>query len=119
MEELRRYILLLDIEARLKAYGQALNMVKQPGIKDARYFLLSLDPSAKRVTVTGYKTRELSKASREYLAVERKIRERPGGPAGAETVLVSVESMAALRRAYPNYFLDTHVFLEALRRAVS
>jgi hypothetical protein len=114
-EELRRYASRLDVEARLQTYGAALQTLEQPSVKGAKYFLLVLDPSAQRVTVTGYKTRELEKASREYLSVERDIAERPG----ADAVLVSVESLAALRRAYPNYFLDTHVFIEAVRRATS
>lgn len=38
--------------------------------------------------------------------------------AGAETVLVRVDSVGALRRAYPNYFADTSVFLGELRRAI-
>lgn len=36
-----------------------------------------------------------------------------------DVVLVSVESLAALRRAYPNYFLDTEVFLDIVRAAVA
>ena len=28
----------------------------------------------------------------------------------SQIVLVSVDSVAALKRAYPNYFLDTNVF---------
>ena len=36
----------------------------------------------------------------------------------AEAVLVSVESITALKRAYPNYFLDTRAFLEALEAAL-
>jgi hypothetical protein len=33
---------------------------------------------------------------------------------GAEVVLVRSESIEALRRAYPNYFLDTELFLQRL-----
>jgi hypothetical protein len=41
----------------------------------------------------------------------------PGTP-GAEAVLVSVDSVTALRSAYPNYFLDTKAFVEAYKLAV-
>jgi hypothetical protein len=37
---------------------------------------------------------------------------------GSPYDLVSVDSMAALRRAYPNYFLDTKRFVEELERAI-
>ena len=36
-----------------------------------------------------------------------------------DVVLVSVEPAATLKRAYPNYFLDTSVFLDTVREAVA
>jgi hypothetical protein len=36
-----------------------------------------------------------------------------------DAVLVSVDSLAALPRAYPNYFADTRVFMELLSQALS
>jgi len=36
-----------------------------------------------------------------------------------DAVLVSVESLSALRRAYPNYFLDTSAFLESVEEAIA
>jgi hypothetical protein len=36
----------------------------------------------------------------------------------SDAVLVSVDSIDALRRAYPNYFLDTELFIDALNRAL-
>jgi hypothetical protein len=114
INELRAYIRMLDVERRLHAYGATLNQLEQsaPG---AHYFLLALDPSQNRVTITGFTTRELSKAANLYLETEKSIKDRPG----AEAVLVSVESLDILRRAYPNYFLDTKVFIEAVKRAVA
>jgi hypothetical protein len=46
-------------------------------------------------------------------------RDRPAGPdPDADAVLVSVDSMAALRRAYPNYFLDTKVFVDLMNETL-
>ena len=50
------------------------------------------------------------KATAEYLEVEKKIR----ASQDSDAVLVSVDSMAALRRAYPNYFLDAKVFVNLM-----
>jgi hypothetical protein len=36
-----------------------------------------------------------------------------------QIVQVSVEKMQALRTAYPNYYLDTSMFNEALKRAIA
>jgi len=111
---LKHYARELDVASRLRAYGAALNEAPTRKTRDAHYFLMELDPGAHRVIVTGYKMGELHQASEDYLSAERSIAGRPG----AEAVLVSVESIAALRRAYPNYFLDTRVFLRALQDAL-
>ncbi len=114
VEELRTYARQLDVEKRLTAYGAALKAVEEPSAKGAHYFLLALDPDAQRVNIAGYRANELERASNDYLATERLMAERPG----ADAVLVSVESLASLYRAYPNYFLDTRVFLDAVRQAL-
>ena len=107
IRELRRAAKKLDVENRLTSYGQALQVLGQPDAKTAHFFLLALNPKARSVRITGYRASELETANKEYISVER---------SGADAVLVSVESLSLLRRAYPNYFLDTRVFLNALRR---
>lgn len=114
VRELRQLNRSLNVAQRLRTYGAALQTLEQPGAEKAHYFLLALDPQAQRVTVTGFKALELEKASNEYLATERALASKPG----ADAVLVSVESLASLRRAYPNYFLDTSVFLQVLAESL-
>lgn len=114
VQELRKYAVKLDVEARLRGYGAALQTLEEPSAQDSHYYLLVLDASAHTTTITGYRAIDLDKASSDYLRVERAIAERPG----AEAVLVSVESMASLRRAYPNFFLDTSVFIDTVKRAI-
>lgn len=111
--ELQAYAGKLDVARRLRAYGEALNTVDQLQVADADYYLLELDPVAMRVSVSGYKQGELGKASNDSLAVEKKSR-----GTGTDAVVVSVESMASLRRAFPNYFLDTAKFVEAVNLAI-
>ena len=36
-----------------------------------------------------------------------------------DVVLVKSDSMASLRRAYPNYFADTTLFVESLEEAIA
>lgn len=112
--ELRHHVQLLDVRRRLESYRSTLETRARPEARRARYYLLELNPSEGRLVVRGYKGNELDRATTEYLAVERAL-----SGAGAEAVLVSVESLDQLRRAYPNYFLDTRVFLEAMRTAIS
>jgi ppGpp synthetase/RelA/SpoT-type nucleotidyltranferase len=103
----------LDVINRLTIYGNALQGVQGlPDFPDAKYFLLELDLASNRIAVRGYKEAQLSKATNDYLTVEK-------SGTVSDAVLVSVDSMANLRRAYPNYFLDTRAFVEAVHKAIS
>jgi ppGpp synthetase/RelA/SpoT-type nucleotidyltranferase len=112
-EELRSYASKLDVSARLQAYGEALHNIETLPT-NADYFLLELDPSAKQIRVTGYKQKDLETATDHYLTVEKSI-----VGTNNDAVLVSVDSVASLRRAYPNYFLDTNLFVEAVNSALN
>jgi len=114
VQEIREYATRLDVEKMLRGYGTTLQALEMPKFKTARYFLLDLRPSEGKLTVTGFNGADLDQATTAYLDVEKSLQ----GP-GSEAVLVSVESVESLRRAYPNYFLDTEVFLDAMRRAIS
>ena len=114
VSELRDHVRSLDVDNRLAGYGSALNVMEEPFVRGAEFFLLELVPSKHEVRVASYSRRELSAATEQYLQVERSLE----GP-GSEAVLVSVESLNQLRRAYPNYFLDTEVFLAAVRESIA
>ncbi|MGB6721636.1 MAG: RelA/SpoT domain-containing protein [Terracidiphilus sp.] len=110
---LRAFANRLDVCARLQAYGEALHNIETL-TADSDYYLLELDPSAMQIKVTGFKQRELTEATMQYLAVEKNIK-----GSNRDAVLVSVDSMTSLRRAYPNYFLDTNLFVEAVNQAIA
>ena len=76
----------------------------------AQYFLLERRPDG-HFSVTGYLRDELERANEAYFDTEAKVADVQGGDA----VLVSVDSIEALKRAYPNYHLDTTSFLARLR----
>lgn len=114
-DEVRLYANDLDVLNRLPAFGEALQILQQPDVERADYFLLQIEPGEHRVTVAGYKTSQLEAAASQYLEIEKTIEK--GGDKDA--VLVSVDSVAALRRAYPNYFADTHVFIGLVREVLA
>jgi hypothetical protein len=114
--ELRAYADRLEVVSRLRFYQTTLSHISKAGSQtDATYFLLVIDPNAGIAHVTGYKANELARGTDDYLRMERSIADRPG----AEAVLVGVESVELLRRAFPNYFLDTRVFINAVEEALS
>ena len=108
--QLRSYANKLDVKNRLQAYGAAIRVLTGDASQRADYFLLSLNPTERLIGIVGYKRSELHKAARDYLDAEQKE--------GVDAVLVSVESLSALRKAYPNYFLDTTEFIRAMEKAL-
>jgi hypothetical protein len=114
-DELRYLKDKLDVIGHLLAYTKALADPEIVDVyKDSHYFLLELNPGEKRIKVTGYVAEDLPRASRDYLNIEKAAIE---GKSGLDAVLVSVESVKALKQAYPNYFLDTHRFVDAVEFA--
>ena len=104
----------LNVENRLRAYGDALRKIEE-GAQNAQYYLmrLSMAGEAPQLTITGYPFNPQAQA--EYAHAEKYAKEHPD----TDAVLVAVESVAALQRAYPNYFADTRVFVELMKQALS
>jgi hypothetical protein len=64
--------------------------------------------------VKSYKADEMARASEEYLGVEQYYADNPR----VQAVLVSVDSLATLQSAYPNYYLDTREFMDVVRHVI-
>jgi hypothetical protein len=65
--------------------------------------------------ITGYRLNARQKATWDYAQVEKAIL----GSREREAVLVSARSMADLKRAYINYFLDLRRFIEVAEKATA
>jgi hypothetical protein len=113
IDEVIRYSTQLGVINRLESFRQALKQTEPLMTPDARYFLLELDPNAGGIAISGFRARELFRATTQYAEAEKRIAE-----SGGDAVLVSVDSLTNLRRAYPNYFLDTEIFLGLLQRVI-
>lgn len=113
-KELAKYAETLNVQNRLRAYGNALRAIKKRAEK-AHYYLLELDPVNNALIVTGFKMAEMREAEEKYEKAELVVRDNPG----RDAVLVSVDSVNALERAYPNYFADTRVFVQLLDQELS
>jgi len=101
----------LDVRHRLQAFTIAANAISG-GRKLGSYHLVVLDPSTKTVTIQSFGRDRLEEANLEYTKTERRIAD---GDA-IQAVLVSAGPVENLRRAYPNYFLDTREFVNQLTR---
>ncbi len=74
-----------------------------------------LQPAVRALGVTAYTKGELEQATVDYLRAEKEIAKS----GDAEVVLVAADNLAALRLAYPNYFLDTTEFVARLSAYLS
>jgi hypothetical protein len=116
--ELRRYVARLDVVNRLRAYGNAMRLIEDQmevarGRAKGQTYLLELDVAEQTLIARSYTNPAVAEDA--YNAIERAIE----GQLGKDAVLVSVESLASLRRAYPNYFLDTSAFLDSVEEAIA
>jgi ppGpp synthetase/RelA/SpoT-type nucleotidyltranferase len=119
-DELKRQLRLcaqeLDVDRTLRGFATALRITRQASVKDKGniFFLLSLNNSKERLKIVGYDRKGLEEASADYSKKEQQIR---NGKI-TDAVLVSVDLVRNLERAYPNYFADNGVFLAELRTAI-
>ncbi len=73
------------------------------------WFLLQLDPKEGSSTIKAFRKEDNLRAFDEYVNAEQPLRDAPS----TQVVLVSVDSIAELKSAYPNYFADTTAFVAA------
>ncbi|MCI0419703.1 MAG: RelA/SpoT domain-containing protein [Acidobacteria bacterium] len=79
------------------------------------YHLVVLDSANRSVLIRPFPTTQLEQANLEYA----KIEERAQRGEQVEAVLVSAGPIQTLRKAYPNYFLDTHEFVAQMERIIA
>jgi len=101
----------LDVKRKLDAFAVAANAISSNS-GSGNFHLMVLDAVERTVTVASFGKQRLEEANAAYADAERVAAEHPD----MQTVLVATSSIEALRRAFPNYFLDTKQFLSALAK---
>lgn len=112
----------LDVHKKLTAYRFALRATESKSTKSAAYFLLVLLPDQQQLQIKSFSRDQAEEAYREYERYERMLPLNPPGSqlslfadladySGAQAVLVGADSLRSIRESYPNYYLDTEVFL--------
>ena len=116
--ELRVLYSRLNVYGILSGWAAAMKSTEKPpteGFSKAVMFLLSIQVNEQEqkleIRIWPFSKSEVAKANEEYAKLEK---DRPD----VQAVLVSVDSVTALRAAYPNYFADTTEFLSFVRWAI-
>ncbi|MYD85305.1 MAG: RelA/SpoT domain-containing protein [Acidobacteria bacterium] len=105
----------LQVKEKLDAFRQTLRISERDELlRGHRYFLLVLQPEEESLRISAFRDGELTKATEAYLTQEKNLANTAG-----DTVLVASDSLESLRRAFPNYFLDTRAFVEEMDRLLA
>lgn len=112
--ELRTLYKKLNVSKVLSGWSAATKFTEEDRdrkIKNAEVYLLVLDYDKFTVTTYPYKNEQIAVANAHYQKLEKDHPE-------LQAVLVSVDSISALRAAYPNYFLDTNAFIGIVEETI-
>jgi hypothetical protein len=114
-EELRALARQLRVVSTLAGWSYAMRYLREEKPEPGQdLFLIVLDTEKHIFNWTPFNKSQMKIAQEEYLKKEQEIQSVPG----SQAVLVSVDSIDALRAAYPNYYADTGQFVEALDEAL-
>ncbi|MGY2197913.1 RelA/SpoT domain-containing protein [Pseudomonas gingeri] len=102
----------LNVKKTLQVYNSTITTLGSA--QDEKYFIVEMNPEDLKVTIRRYKAKQSEEANRVYTELESKIPDDSSN----QVVLVSVENINALKRAYPNYFLDTNNFSKLVDRVL-
>jgi ppGpp synthetase/RelA/SpoT-type nucleotidyltranferase len=98
----------------LSAWNTAIKRQEDATNKQSVAFLLELDTAKKMLRMIPFREDEMLFAEARYMEREKETEKNQD----IQIVLVSADSVAALRRAYPNYYVDTSAFIEAIKQEI-
>jgi len=97
----------------VKVFGELNRHNKK--FQNAKFFLLELDIVQEKLNITAYSKKQEQKAISNYSESEKKNE----GKKEYDVVLVGADTIYDLKKAYPNYFVDTGDFLKYLERIIN
>jgi putative GTP pyrophosphokinase len=101
----------LKVIDRFQAFRIAANKITNDVSNTGSYHIITLNLDEKLVKIKSYGRRRLEEANKDYSVYEEEILEGKN----LQVVLVATASIESLKKAYPNYFLDTADFIEQLK----
>lgn len=103
----------IHVLERLSGYAIAADHISTTDGQGA-FHLIELDIPTHSVRITPFPRSQLEEANQEYARLEQVARDS----ADTDVVLVSAGPISELRKAYPNYFLDTTTFVNRMRKLI-
>ena len=106
----------MNVIAKLKSWTKSIKLLDEElkNKKNSRFFLLELDSIQDKLIITAYSPRQEEKAIKDYAKIEKKIY----GKKEYDVILVGADTTLDLKKAYPNYFIDTREFIKYLNKVL-
>lgn len=110
-KEIEHFTHELDVLYKLKSYAQITKHMQ--GYKKGKdyWYLLQLKPDNNSILFRSYPNQMSGAAQKAYEDIEKAFKDTKN-----QAVLVSVDSVTDLQKAYPNFFGDTRLFIASLER---
>lgn len=116
IRELQEIVSRANIMQSLSSWNDTIHLIEEKeDMAGAHQFLLVLDPSKKTLTLRPFSKDEIDTAQKAYEKAEKDNE----SDQTTQVVLVSVDNLDALRKAYPNYYVDTRGFIQAIRAEIT
>jgi len=108
--QLREIMARTDIMQSLRDWNDTVHLLEERETPDAYFYVLILDLAKRTLNVKPFRRDEAVASQRAYDAAEKETEKDPN----KQVVLVSVEHLDSLRKAYPNYYVDTKGFMDSV-----
>lgn len=112
--QIKKYSKSLDVFNRLDGYSKTMKIINDSISKHDHFFIIQLDTINQQSKIITFKQSQSEQASKEYAKLEDINKENKA----VDVVLVSVSSLDQLRKAYPNYFADTKIFMDVIKSII-
>ncbi len=109
----------LQVLSKIGSWAKLLKTIERIEEQQHRrsyFYLLDLDIDTKELTISAFDKTDEEKANLAYSEAEKKASQ---GKLNKDIVLVEADTTKELKKAYPNYFLDTNEFLSILKSYLS
>lgn len=111
IEEMRVLIERLNILEKLHHISKATKQIEQTNATNASYYVMTLNVETQDTHLVAFTQGQFDEAKSFYLMKEQELRHSLH-----DVVLISVADVKEIKRAYPNYFLDTQQFVSEIRK---